>query len=161
MDTSAIISLTHESLFAIVVFLLFLVFTIVRGRQSLINLIMGLYLALLVSVEFPYYDRLFGESSTVGNKSILMIAVFAMFTFAATFLFHRLMPKEYDEKAFESFHKKLILALLATALVMTYSYHVLPVTDLVDPGSPVQKLFAPEQNFFWWLILPLIALFFI
>jgi len=161
MDTSALISITQESLFVLVVFGLFLIFSIVRGRQSIINLIMGLYLALLLSLEFPYYNKLFSSESATENKSILMIGVFIMVTFAATFLFHRLMPREYAEKAFESFHKKLILAILATALVMAYSYNVLPVTELIDPGSPMQNLFAPEENFFWWLILPLVALFFI
>ena len=42
-----------------------------------------------------------------------------------------------------------------------YSYHALPVTDLITPGSPIQALFAPEQHFFWWLLIPLIAIFFV
>lgn len=158
MDTATIISLTQESLFVIVVFMVFLMYAMVRGRQSLINVIMGLYLALLISVEFPYYDRIFGNGS---NQSVLMIGVFLIITLGATILFTRLMPREYDEKTFEGFGKKLLLALMATILVMAYSYHVLPVTDLVDPGSPMQKLFAPEHNFFWWLIAPLAALYFV
>ena len=57
--------------------------------------------------------------------------------------------------------KKAILVVLATILVMAYSYHVLPVTSLIDPGSAVGALFAPPEYFFWLMIAPLVGLFFI
>jgi hypothetical protein len=57
--------------------------------------------------------------------------------------------------------KKILLACMATILVMIFSFHALPVTEIITPGTPIQSLFAPEQNFFWWLILPLVVLFFI
>ena len=85
--------------------------------------------------------------------------MFAAFAVLATVLFSRLMPREYDEKMFEGFGKKFMFAVAATALVMAYSYHVLPITELVDPGSPIQSLFSDERWFFGWLIVPLILLF--
>lgn len=159
MDFSTVISTLQESLFVIVVLLTFVTFAIIKGRQGLINLIMGLYLALLISLEFPYYDEIVGAAGTAKSSSIIMISVFAVFAILSTLLFNRLMPREYDETAFEGFGKKLVYALAATILVVIYSYHALPVTDLVDPGSPVAAIFGSENSFFWWLLAPLLILF--
>lgn len=155
MELSDIISLLQQSLFVIVVFLGFLIFAMIKGRQSLINLIMGLYLALLFSLEFPYYAML---TKTGSSHSIVMILVFVVFTILSALLFKRLMPREWDETAFEGFNKKLLYAIAATILVLVFSYHALPVTDFVDPG-PIQSLFAPKEWFFGWLLVPLVILF--
>lgn len=159
MDTAALISTLQESLFVIVVFFAFLAYAIIRGRQSIINLILGLYLALLIALTFPYFDAVLESVESARSQSMVMIAIFAIFTTLATILFTRLTGREYDEAAFDGFGKKFIYALAATVLVMAYSYHALPVTEFVDPGSPIQSLFAAEEWFFAWLIVPLIVLF--
>jgi len=162
MDVGSIISVIQESLYLILVFCAFLGFAMVRGKQSLINLILGLYIALLISFKFPYYDVLLGNiKGHSASDSVVMILLFAVFMFIATYLFEKLMPRDYDEAAFEGFGKKVLFALLASILVMAYSYHALPVTDLITPGSPIQSLFAPEANFFWWLLIPLAGLLFL
>lgn len=157
-DTHSIIILLKDLLYWIVVFGVFLVYGVIRGRAAIVNLILGLYFALLISLKFPYYDLLLGSMQ---NKTIPMIALFAVFTIAATFIFGRLMPTDTLESSFEGFGKKLLFAFVASVLVMAYSYHVLPVTDLVTPGSHIQALFGPEDRFFWWLIIPFAALFFL
>jgi hypothetical protein len=159
MDTAEVMVFVQESLFMILVFAGFITYAVSAGRQSITNVILGLYFALLISIEFPYYDYLLGSVSSTQTKSILMLIVFACFTLGATILFARLMPREYREKKFEGFWKKLLLAMAATVLVMTFSYHALPVTDILIPGSPIQYLFASSDSFFWWLIAPLIVLF--
>lgn len=162
MDVQDGIRILQESLYWIVVFSVFLGYAMVRGKQSLINLILGLYFALLISLKFPYYDFILGQTADDGlGDSIIMIALFAAFTFAGTFLFSRLMPRDFDDSAFRSFGKKFLFAAMGSILVMAFSYHVLPITDLVTPGSPIQALFGPEDRFFWWLLLPLVGLFFL
>lgn len=88
-----------------------------------------------------------------------MLVVFAVFTILSTMLFSRIMPREYAEGKFEDFGKKLLLALAGTVVVMAFSYHALPVTDLITPGSPIQYFFGSSQSFFWWLLAPLAVLF--
>lgn len=159
MDTNTVFSILHESLFVILIFGVALVYALARGRQAIINVILGLYFALLITREFPYFDVLLAQTDSVRNESLLMIGVFAVVTVLATILFTRLMPRDYDESTFQGFGRKFLFAIGATALVMTFSYHTLPVTEFVDPGSPIQSLFAPEQSFFVWLIIPLVMLF--
>jgi len=159
MDTTTILSFLNESLFMIIVFTIFMFLALKKGRQTVTNVILGLYLALLISIEFPYYDAILGSASSAKSESILMLIVFATFTFLATVLFHRILPREYDETSFEGFGKKFLLAAAGTVLVMAYSYHALPVTDLITPGSPINYLFASSQSFFYWLIAPIIILY--
>jgi hypothetical protein len=159
MDTGVFVGFLQESLFMLIVFGAFFVYTISTGRQSITNIILGLYFALLVSLEFPYYEYILGTSSNGKTQSILMLLVFGAFTIGATILFARLMPREYSEKKFEGLWRKLLLALGATALVMAFSYHALPVTEFVTLGSPIQYLFGGEGSFFWWLLLPIVILF--
>lgn len=159
MDTAGLIITLQEYLFLILVFTSFLTYAVITGRQSITNIILGLYFALLISIEFPYYNLILDAASSEKTKSILMLIVFGLFTLGATVLFARLMPREYGEKKFEGLGKKLLLACAATVLVMSFSYHVLPVTDIITPGSPIQFLFGSEDSFFYWLVAPIIILF--
>lgn len=160
MDTVSILGILQESLFMILVFSAFLIFAMIKGRQGIINMILSLYFALLISLKFPYYDLFLGKGEK-GGDAVIMIIIFAIFTIGGLFLFARLIPNDDYDSAFQQFGKKILLALAATVLVMAYSYHALPVTEIITPGSPIQSLFAAEENFFWWLIAPFFALFFL
>lgn len=158
MDTAYLLSILQESLYLIIVFSVFLFFAIKKGRQTVTNIILGLYLALLISLEFPFYDQLLGGDSAE-RESIVKLVMFGAFAFISTWMYTRILPREYSESAFEGFGKKLLLAAAGTILVMIYSYHVLPVTDFITPGSPINYLFGSEQSFFWWLMAPIVILF--
>ena len=160
MDTDSLISLVKESVYLIAVFGVFLFFALHQGRQTVTNIILGLYLALLITVEFPFYDKIL-QSAGSGTESVVKLIIFALFAALSTWLYTRILPREYDEKTFEGFGRKLLLAAAGTILVMIYSYHVLPVTDFITPGSPINFLFGSEQSFFWWLMAPIAILFFV
>jgi len=159
MDFGFILDFMFETAYFIAVFMLFMVWATFKGRQALINLIFGLYLALLILVEFPYTTYLTENLGGSLAQSIGKLLLFSIFTILATWLFARVMPDEFREKKFESYFKKILLASAASILVMAFSFHVLPVTDFLTPGTPLQTLFAPEGLFFWWLMVPLVILF--
>ena len=160
MDTGTIFGLLRESLFLFVAFGVLLFIALTRGRYAIVNIIFSLYLALLIALKFPYFSLFTnGESRTI--DAIVMIVFFIVLTIFGYLLFRKHIPGDDFERAFDHFGRKLLLAGMGTILVMAYSYHALPVTELITPGSPIQAAFGPEQNFFWWLILPLFGLFFI
>ena len=159
MDTGTVLSFLQEILFLIVVYGAFLMYTMMKGTQSLVNLTLALYLALLISLKFPYYDMILGGAGSAKTESILTIIVFVVFTLLSKWLFNRLMPPDSIESSFEYFGKKLLYAAGAAILVMAFSYHALPIAELITIGSPISYLFAPEANFFWWLLVPLVLLF--
>jgi hypothetical protein len=159
MDTAFFINFIYEIAYFLVVLGIVFTFSLFRGRQAIINIIFALYLALLISVEFPFYDEVLGSLSDSVSISTAKLIIFLVFTALATALCFRIMPDEFREMKLESLSKKFTLSLCATILVMVFSFHVLPVTEFLTPGTPIQSLFAPAEYFFWWLILPLVALF--
>ena len=159
MDTTDVVTFLKESIFTVTVFSVFLVYAMAKGRYAIINAIFALYLALLISVEFPYYrDLMQGEGE---SGAVAKILVFIGFVIAGIMLFRRHIPGDDFEPAFQGLWKKVLLATMATILVMAYSFHALPVTDIITPSSPIQELFAPKDNFFWWLLIPLVTLLFV
>lgn len=160
MESAVLFGVLRESFFLIAVFGLFFIIAILRGTQTIINAILALYLALLIALEFPFFD-VFLTGTSKQTDAIVMVILFSAFALAAFFVFKRLMPTEYREQPMRNLGKKLLLSSLATVLVMAYSYNALPVTDIITPGSPVKDLFAPENRFFFWLIVPIIGLFFV
>lgn len=159
MDTTFVLNFLSEIAYFLVVFGVLLFIAIIRGRQAIINLIISLYLALLISLEFPFYASILGSLSGSVGIATTKLLIFIAFTIAFSMLCKRIMPDEFRENKFESFGKKFLLALAGTALIMAFSFHVLPVTEFLTPGTPIQSLFAPDSYFFWWLLLPLVVLF--
>jgi len=123
------------------------------------NVIIGLYFALLISVKFPSYDMLFSGLNSAQSLAVGQLGFFLIVTLLTTALCFRIMPDEFKEKRIESLGRKILLTFGATALVMIFSFDVLPVTEFLVPGTPIQSLFAPEAYYFWWLLLPLVILY--
>ncbi|MCF7815716.1 MAG: hypothetical protein K9M10_01195 [Candidatus Pacebacteria bacterium] len=159
MDTAGIVTLLQESIFMIVVFSTFLIYGMAKGRYALINVLFALYLALLISIKFPYYNQI--VQGTGDSSAVAKILLFISFFLVGIILFRRHIPGDDYEAAFHKIGKKVLLAVMATVLVMIFSFHALPVTEIITPGTPIQALFASQENFFWWLILPLAVLFFV
>ncbi len=159
MNPEDIITLLKESVFLISVFGVLLFYAMAKGRYALINVILALYLALLISIKFPYYAQV--AQGGGDGAAIAKILIFLAFVVVGTLLFRRHIPGDDYEPAFHRFGKKILLASMGTILIMIFSFHALPVTEIITPGTPIQSLFAPTENFFWWLILPLITLFFV
>jgi len=159
MDTAEILTVLKESAFLLTILGIFIVYGMAKGRYALINAIFALYTALLISIKFPYYTKL-GSGDPEGG-AVAKILLFIAIVIASIMLFRRHIPGDDYEPAFQNLGKKILLASMATILVMIFSFHALPVTEIITPGTPIQSLFASEQNFFWWLILPLFVLFFI
>ena len=159
MDIGFVLDFMYETAYFLAVFMLFMLWATFKGRQATINIIFGLYLALLILIQFPYTTYLTENLGGSVMQSAGKLVLFGVFTLLTTWLFAHVMPDEFKEKKFESFFKKVLLAVSATILVMAFSFQVLPVTEFLTPGTPLQTLFAPEGLFFWWLMVPLVILF--
>jgi fumarate reductase subunit D len=159
MDFGFVLDFMYETAYFLAVFMLFMLWATFKGRQAMINIIFGLYLALLILIEFPYTDYLTDNLGGSVAQSLGHLVLFSIFTVLTTWLFAHVMPDEFKEKKFESYFKKILLAGAASILVMAFSFQVLPVTEFLTPGTPLQTLFAPEGLFFWWLMVPLVILF--
>ncbi len=158
MDSASLIAFASESIYLLVVFGIFFILSIWKGRQFLINFICGLYLTLLSYREFPYFTKIFAGFSHENVVNSLKLLIFFVTTVLFTLLMKRLMPSEYQENRFESFPKKFLLATVATLLVLLVSFSYLPVGEFLSVSSPIQDFFASEKYRFILLVAPLAIL---
>jgi len=86
MDWGFVIDFMFEISYLLVVFMLFMIWATIRGRQAMINLIIGLYLALLLLVEFPYTSYLTDNLGSSLAQSVGKLMLFAVFTILMTWL---------------------------------------------------------------------------
>jgi hypothetical protein len=159
MDTANLLHTLSQSAYFLAVVLFFLGLGVFKGRQALINVTCGLYFALLVSIHFPYHDKITSGIQSTTIEAAIKLAFFISLTFVFTKLFKRLMPSEYQEGKFESLHKKILLAAGASILVLAFSFNILPVGELLTTETPIQMLFSTDHLFFWWLLLPIVFLY--
>lgn len=161
MELDPIISFVQGWAFLLGAFFIALGYGIFRGRQALMNLIVGAYIALLLYQLFPAKAKI--EEATGSNKSeaIAFLALFVLLAVFAAWLFARLMPSEFLEGAFESMGKKILLAIAATVLVMTLTVHYLPIGELISTGTPLPTMLLTEKLAYLWLVAPLAILFII
>lgn len=161
MDLGQVLSILHGWFFLLGVFAVGFGLAMFKGRQALINVIMGLYIGLLLYKEFPYLDAVTGKAAGGTAEAAISLVVFLLFTAAGTFLFARLMPREFLESAFETMGAKIILSVLFCILVLALSTHYLPVSSVLETGTPLPAVILSDQLAFLWLVLPLAALFFL
>lgn len=159
MDVSIFTEVFQEFLFVLVVFALFLAIALRKGRQTTVNIIFGLYFGLLLSLQFPYYDTLLAGVDSDSGQALFRILLFSVFAVLSTWLFARVLPREYSERMFEGFFKKLALASAGAVLVVLFSHNVLPIPELINITTPLSTYFAQSEYFFWWLLAPLIVIF--
>lgn len=159
MELSVILSTLQGWFFLLILFGVSLVYVLFRGRQHLINLMVGQYIALLFLQLFPYKEAVTDAFPGQQGEVIGTLGIFFIFTILSTWLFSRLMPREYLEKTFESFGKKLLLAVASTILLTTLSIHYLPIDELINIGTPLPPLLLSNDLGFLWLLLTLVILF--
>jgi|GEM_PF-300855 len=159
MDLGSIISLIQGWVFVLIIFGLSLGYVMLRGRQRMTNLILGLYLSLLLYKMFPYTDFIADKVSSTSTETTIWLIIFVIFTILTTWLFSRLMPREYLEGPFESIIKKFILAISATILLLILMLHYLPIDNIVSINTPIPTNLLTSENAFIWLSAPLISLF--
>lgn len=136
-------------------------FSMFKGRQGLINVMMGMYFGLFLHAFFPFTNTLIEQAGSDKSEAIISVIIFVALSVLGTILFSRLMPREFLEGTFESLGKKILLAIAAMILVMTLSLHYLPVGEIVNIGTPIPEALLTEKLGFLWLVLPLAVMFII
>lgn len=129
------------------------------GKNRLFASLFSIYIAILLFANFHYLDFF------VAGKKIFDIFIFrAICFFVLIVLLNILFTKtifhgarKHSAKWWQAF----TLSFLEVGLFMSALFQLLPVKELFNFSPIVTTLFASDQSFFWWLTLPIIALFFI
>lgn len=120
------------------------------GRDRIVSLLAGIYVAIPLYLAFPYSDIL--------STPLLHVALYVGFVIVAMIAFSGLSA--YIAGGSIGFIKMTILAVVTAGLLIAISIHILPVEQIYTFSVATKTLFAGNQAFFLWLVAPLIAIYF-
>jgi hypothetical protein len=126
-----------------------------KGRSGVVALTLSLFIALLLFLQLPI------DVPTLGNPLQDFFAKAAVF-FATALIIHYFMLSfiaiEGWPYGMMRFISPAFLVLGGTLLVLGVLFQVLGLGEVYVASPYISMLFAPPEQFFWWLVGPLIAL---
>ncbi len=132
---------------------------ITSGKTKLIAALFSIYISGLVFENFSYLDA-FIKNRPLLEIFLLRGLIFLILVILLAILFNKVLPRDYVSGTRE-WWKIFLLSFLEVGLLMSFIFQLLPARELFDFSPIVQNIFASSKVFFWWLTLPLVALFFI
>ncbi len=153
-------TLTHPTWDLMVIFFFIAAgffYGISSGKKKLIAALFSLYVSGLVFANFSYFNF------AVKGRPLLEVFLFRSFTFAIliillTLLFNRVLSRD-DSSGTRQWWQVFLLSFLEVGLLMSFVFQLLPAKELFTFSPVVKNIFASSGAFFWWLTLPLVALF--
>lgn len=121
------------------------------GRDRLVSLVAALYTAVVLFRAFPY-------GSMLPSDPWIQIGLFILFVAAGLIAFSGL--SFFLARTTSGFLGTAILSGVTAGLILAISIHVIPVQTFYTFSAPTLALFASPEMFFWWLVAPLLGLFF-
>lgn len=132
---------------------------ITSGKTKLIAVLFSLYVSGLLLENFSYVKFL-TKGQTLFEVFLIRGAVFAVLVILLAILFNKLLWRD-NMPGTRVWWQVFLLSFLEVGLLMSFVFQLLPAKELFKFSPIVENIFASSKAFFWWLVLPLIALFFI
>jgi hypothetical protein len=140
MDFELVLKFMYDFAFFLSLFAVALAWCLFIGRQSLINVLVGSFIALLLFIQFPFQDRLLQITDSTLVKALLTVGLYVLLVLICTYIIRKVMPLEFYEGKFENMGKKIFLASSVTILNSVLCFSILPILNIVAIETPLQSL---------------------
>lgn len=133
----------------------FVLYGAFRSTGMLLSIALSMPIAGFLFVIFPYHTEIVSFMPAAFELWV-PILLFGLFLLLTLWILQRTVGI-----ASGSEHALHIVttALALTAIIIAFLYHIVPLEEIHDFGSTFDMLFASTTNFFWIVILALLALF--
>ena len=156
----AVASMSLDTIILVVIFVILFGYGLKYGKRKIISLILSFYISIPIVFSFPYLQKIsfFGET----EKAILysQIGLFILIIIFINIAIDMVIIWELSSRGLRKLFEMGALALASGGLLVAISYHTVKINTLYDFASPIDGLFASTTMFFWWLVIPLVAIFF-
>jgi ABC-type glycerol-3-phosphate transport system permease component len=126
------------------------------GRSKLLALLFSLYVSGFLFENFYYIGQLV-KGRTIIEEFLFRSFIFATIAVILTILFSKVLGG--PDSGPRNWWKSLLLSFVSAGLLFSYLFHLFPAREIFTFSPLIQNFFASESAFFWWLTLPLIAIF--
>ena len=131
-----------------------------QGRGSFAAFLLGVYIALPLYLNFTYLNRFLIWTDTPENTFLSHAILFGAFAIVGYLVCRRLVSRELVGRSLPGMLELLLLAAAGTGLLLAISYRIFPIDLFYNFGPDIDRFFAEPNLFFWWLLAPLLAIFF-
>lgn len=129
------------------------------GKDRLVAVLFALYSSKLLFDNFEFID-FFVEGRPALDIFLFRAFAFVILAALLSFLFVKTIFRD-RRQATKAWWQVFLLSFLEVGLFISIVFTLLPNLGLFEFSPLVQLLFASPDAFFWWLALPLPALFLI
>ncbi|MDO8555309.1 MAG: hypothetical protein Q7R75_01975 [bacterium] len=132
------------------------------GKSKLLSVIFSVYLAMPLFENFPYLNilvnilaKLQKPLSLFYSKAIIFVAIVILLNLILRRTLFRLSSRN------DKWWQVLAISIAGTGFVISALFHFFSINQLAKVSPFVSQFFIEGSSFFWWLVLPLVVLFFI
>jgi len=127
------------------------------GIKRLIAVLFGLYTGQLIFENLHFLD-FFVKGMDLTEIFLFRIVAFAIIVLILSYFFSKtIFTGGYGET--KIWWHIFLLSFLEVGLLMSVVFRLFPASDIFTFSPVVSYVFASRGAFFWWLVLPLCALF--
>ncbi|MFQ5662067.1 MAG: hypothetical protein ACE5F2_02335 [Candidatus Paceibacteria bacterium] len=157
---TTIASLSLDTIILAIIFIALFTYGLKYGKRRIISLIISLYISIPIISFFPYLQKVLFLGETVDKMLYMQIILFFLMVVLINILIDRVISWELGERGVRKLVELGALAIASGGLLVSISYHIIPITALHDFAPPIDSIFASGTVFFWWLVIPLAVLLF-
>jgi hypothetical protein len=127
------------------------------GRSHVVAALLSLYISSFIYSEISLSK--ITEASNAAGGFWTYLGTFLLFFIPIHAVLLRVVMTDFGEAPMK-YVRALGMAILFTGLLISISYHVIPLLPVFEFSPMIDQLFASDTAFAAWLIVPLIVLFF-
>lgn len=132
-------------------------FTFFFGKSRGVTAILSLFGAIPLFQAFPFTTKLTVATGAL-PQALNVVGIFLVFVIFLYFLLDRYVVGDFVEG---NFFKSVLMGIAFTAVILALVYFVLPFDAIYNFQPNIDQWFSGNFTLFWWLIAPLIIIFFI
>lgn len=154
---SALTNFSSDIFILVAVFVIFFIYALSFGKNSIISLILAFYPTQLLYEHFPFMNSLLvlkGDWLLLLNK----VLIFLVFLIPLYILINRYV---FHDSGYGGTHYARMIGYAAAMviIVLIFSYSIISLDAIHNFSPSIDVLFTGTDRIFWWQLAPLAILF--
>lgn len=132
-------------------------FSFFIGKSKAVAIILAFLFAIPLFQAFPFTKQMTVATGAL-PQALNVLAIFLAFVILMFLLLNKYIVGDFIEG---NFLKSVFLGIAFAAIVLTLSHFILPLDSLYNFGPNIDTWFGGNLGLFWWIVTPLVIVFFV
>jgi hypothetical protein len=156
----SVLSFSSDAMLIIALTTLGSTYAYIKGKEKGISLILSFYPSFLIFSQLPFFREYTASNPASSTEAMTQVGIFLVIFIPIHFILNRFVSADFSYSKLRKIGDSFILGLLTAGLVLLFSYHVVNIELVYNFSSGIDAFFLGNY-YFWWLLAPFIAFFFL